>query len=85
MTNWVEGKLTNLSTLHHELVVLPDCHLPFMHLTGTPVKNEHLIKKRKKSKKKIKENCDRLKVTKRNKSAKNSTKKKKVTKRHLDI
>ncbi|GBL97065.1 hypothetical protein AVEN_212464-1, partial [Araneus ventricosus] len=45
MTNWVEGEMTNPSTLIHELVVLPDCHFLFMHLTGTPVKSEHLIKK----------------------------------------
>ncbi|GBN40136.1 hypothetical protein AVEN_161149-1 [Araneus ventricosus] len=48
------GKMTNPSTLINELVVLPDCHLLLMHLTGTPLKNENLIRKRRK---KINENC----------------------------
>ncbi|GBL80294.1 hypothetical protein AVEN_92220-1 [Araneus ventricosus] len=38
--------MTKTSVLIYELVVLPDCHLPFLQLTGTPVKNEHLIKKK---------------------------------------
>ncbi|GBM51543.1 hypothetical protein AVEN_130218-1, partial [Araneus ventricosus] len=37
--------MTNPSALFYELVVIPDCLLPFLQLTGTPVKNEPLIKK----------------------------------------
>ncbi|GBM99737.1 hypothetical protein AVEN_237664-1 [Araneus ventricosus] len=45
MTDWVEGKMTNSPTLIQELVVLPECHLPFQKLPGTAVKNEYLIEK----------------------------------------
>ncbi|GBL72333.1 hypothetical protein AVEN_115277-1 [Araneus ventricosus] len=45
MTNWVEGKMTNPSTLIQELIVLPECPLPFLQVTGTPGENEHLMKK----------------------------------------
>ncbi|GBM95013.1 hypothetical protein AVEN_271030-1 [Araneus ventricosus] len=79
MTNWVEGKMSNPSTLNQELVVLSECHLPFPQLT--PGENEHFIKN------KIEEKEDRRKLnkaeinkTKRNKPPKNSTKKKKVAK-----
>ncbi|GBL78194.1 hypothetical protein AVEN_42765-1 [Araneus ventricosus] len=37
--------MMNPSTPIQELVVIPECHLPFQRLTGIPVKNEHLIKK----------------------------------------
>ncbi|GBN04208.1 hypothetical protein AVEN_116351-1 [Araneus ventricosus] len=43
MPKCVEGKMTNLSTLIQELVVLPECHLPFLQLTGTPGENEQFI------------------------------------------
>ncbi|GBN54721.1 hypothetical protein AVEN_35226-1, partial [Araneus ventricosus] len=46
MTNWMDGLMTDSSTIILELVVVPDYHLLFIHLTGTPVMNEHLIKKR---------------------------------------
>ncbi|GBN73320.1 hypothetical protein AVEN_11844-1 [Araneus ventricosus] len=79
------GKMTKPPTLNHELVVLPDCHLPFT--TGTPGENEHLIKKEEKEyKRKL---CllkkSEVNKTKHNTPAKNSTKKKKVAKRHLDF
>ncbi|GBN91411.1 hypothetical protein AVEN_33985-1 [Araneus ventricosus] len=81
MTNWVEGKMTNPSTLIQELVVLPECHLPFLQLNGTSGKNEHPIKKE------IEEKEDKRKLLQLNKaevnktkSNKNSTKKKKVAK-----
>ncbi|GBM26809.1 hypothetical protein AVEN_32065-1 [Araneus ventricosus] len=37
--------MTNLSALIYELVVLPECRLAVLQLTGTPVKNEYIIKK----------------------------------------
>ncbi|GBN13664.1 hypothetical protein AVEN_66188-1 [Araneus ventricosus] len=84
MTNWGEGKMTNPFTLIQELVVLPECHLTFLQLTGTPRKNGNLIKKD------IKEKEDKRNLwqlnkadvnkTKRNKPSKNSSKKKKIAK-----
>ncbi|GBM09230.1 hypothetical protein AVEN_37097-1 [Araneus ventricosus] len=88
MTNWVEGKMTNPTTLIQELVVLPECHLHFLQLTGTPGENEHLIKKeieKKRYTKTLTTHKAEVNKTKRNKSSKNSTKKKKVAKKHLDF
>ncbi|GBN33213.1 hypothetical protein AVEN_104413-1 [Araneus ventricosus] len=45
MTNWVRGKMTKPNMLIQELVVLPECRLPFLQLTGTPGEDVHLIKK----------------------------------------
>ncbi|GBL72097.1 hypothetical protein AVEN_115107-1 [Araneus ventricosus] len=84
MTNWVEGKMTNPSTQIQELVVLPECHLPFLKLTRTPGQNEHLIKKEIEEKEDKRKHWQLKKAesnkTKRNKNSKNSTKKKKVAK-----
>ncbi|GBN05720.1 hypothetical protein AVEN_207666-1 [Araneus ventricosus] len=76
--------MTSAYALIYELVVLPDCHLSILQLTDTPVKNERLIKNEDQRKlwqlKKAEVN-----KTKRNKPDKNSTKKEKVAKRHLDF
>ncbi|GBN45490.1 hypothetical protein AVEN_90876-1 [Araneus ventricosus] len=42
--------MTNPYTLIQELVVLPECYLPFLQLTGTPGENNHLFKKRQRKK-----------------------------------
>ncbi|GBM83078.1 hypothetical protein AVEN_73078-1 [Araneus ventricosus] len=84
MTTWVEGKMTNPSTLIQDLVVLPECHLPFLKLTGTPGENEHPIKNEIEEREDKRKLCQLKKAevnnTKRNKPSKNSTKKKKVAK-----
>ncbi|GBM76137.1 hypothetical protein AVEN_272982-1 [Araneus ventricosus] len=81
--------MTNSSALIYELVVLPDCHFPILQLTGTLVKTEHLIEKRdraKEDKRKLWQlKKAEINMTKLSKPAKNSTKKKKVSKRHLDF
>ncbi|GBN63817.1 hypothetical protein AVEN_112966-1 [Araneus ventricosus] len=74
MTNWVEGKMTNPSTMIQEFVVLPECHLPLMQITGTPGKNEHLIKKE------IEEKEDKRKPCQLNKAEVNKTKRNKSVK-----
>ncbi|GBN07948.1 hypothetical protein AVEN_10118-1 [Araneus ventricosus] len=84
MTNRVEGKMTKPSKLIQELVVLPECHLSFHQLTGTPGENEHLIKKEieeNEYKRKLRQlNKAEVNKTKCNKPSKNSTKKKRVAK-----
>ncbi|GBM77726.1 hypothetical protein AVEN_45543-1 [Araneus ventricosus] len=70
MRNRVEGKMTSSSTPIQELVVLPECRLPFLQLTDTPVKNEHLIEKE------IKEKEDKRKLLQLNKAEVNKTKRK---------
>ncbi|GBM49766.1 hypothetical protein AVEN_60497-1 [Araneus ventricosus] len=81
--------MANPSEFIYELVVLPDCHLLFLQLIGTPIKNEHLIKKgdrEKEDKRKLRQlKKAEVNKTKLNKPTKNSTKKKKVAKRHLDF
>ncbi|GBL72371.1 hypothetical protein AVEN_33708-1 [Araneus ventricosus] len=82
MTNRVKAKMANPSMLIPELVVLPECHLPFLQFTGTPEKNEHIIKKEieeKEDKRKLRQlNKAEVNETKRNKPSKNSAKKKKA-------
>ncbi|GBO39925.1 hypothetical protein AVEN_89543-1 [Araneus ventricosus] len=84
MTNWVEDKMTNPSTLIPELVVPPECRLLFLHFTDTPGGNEHLIKEEieeKEDKRKPRQlNKAEVNKTKRNKPSKKFTKKKKVAK-----
>ncbi|GBM94205.1 hypothetical protein AVEN_55755-1 [Araneus ventricosus] len=81
--------MKNTSTLIQELIVLPECHLPILQLTGTPEGNDHLIQKEIEEKEVKRSLCQLNKAevikTKRNKPSKNSTKKKKVAKRHLDF